>query len=69
MKYPIFEAWSGENVVARWYSIVNGRFYYWSVYHKEWRRSHNAPGQNERRLQKAIDEKRVHFVKLKGFSL
>lgn len=64
LKTPVFEA--PDHTAAKWYAIILGDFYYWSNHHKQWIRSTNAPGQNERNLQQAMDEKRVHLVVLKG---
>ncbi len=64
LKTPVFEA--PDHTAAKWYAIILGDFYYWSNYHKQWIRSMNAPGQNERNLQRAMDEKRVHLVVLNG---
>lgn len=64
LKTPVFEA-PGHNL-AKWYAVIGGDFYYWSHNHKRWIKSMNQPGQNERNLQQAMDEKRVHLVVLKG---
>lgn len=64
LKTPVFEA--PGHTAAKWYAIILGDFYYWSNYHKQWIRSMNVPGQNERNLQAAMDENRVHLVVLKG---
>lgn len=61
-KHPIFETGN----IANWYTIIDGLFYYWSIHNQAWTQSANEDGQNERRYAKAIMNKKVFRVRLKG---
>lgn len=62
IKRPVFEC----KGLARWYTIIDGEFFYWSLYHQAWVQSCNDQGLNIRRMSKAMTEKRVHIVMIRG---
>lgn len=61
-KVPMFIAGG----IAKYYAVIGSKFYYWSKFHKCWRGSMNEPGQNERRLERALREGKVFLATIKG---
>lgn len=54
-----------SNRWARWYTIINGEFYYWSAIQKAWTQSGDQDDAIKEYF-KAQEERRVHRVQLKG---